>query len=431
MKVAFSTLGCKVNSYETAALEMMFTAEGFRVVDAKDPADVYVINTCTVTNTADAKSRKAIRRAVRQNPEAVVAVIGCYSQLESETVAAIAGVDIIMGTSERAKLLANVKRFLRERTPLNDVKDFAALSSFDPLHVTRFSDNTRAFLKIQDGCNQYCSFCIIPYARGPVRSRPLNDVLKEAKALIAEGYQEIVLSGIHTGGYGTDLEGTSFADLLNAVSSLDGLTRLRISSVEINQLTDEILDLIATRKVFARHLHVPVQSGSDSVLKRMRRRYTIDAFAARLTAVRKRIPDVAITTDVIVGFPGETDDEFAETKATLERLAFAELHVFPYSKRSGTKAAAATDHVHGTVKSWRAGELASLSERLAKRFIASLADDVHQVLFERCNGASCEGHTSHYLRVHVASNQNLENTVHPVKLTTIDYPQSLADFVER
>ncbi len=431
MNVAFTTLGCKVNTYESAALEAMFQDAGFSVVDAKDVADVYIINTCTVTNAADAKSRKAIRRAVRQNPEAVVGVIGCYSQLESEAVAAIEGVDIIMGTSERGRLLDNVNRFLREREPLKEVKDFAALRAFDQLNVSSFSDNTRAFLKIQDGCNQYCSFCIIPYARGPVRSRPMDDVLDEAKRLISAGYQEIVLTGIHTGGYGQDLDETRFYDLLKAMTALEGLVRLRISSIEINQLSDDILDLIATNKVFARHLHIPIQSGSDGVLRRMRRRYSVSAFSDRLKAVRTRLPDVAITTDVIVGFPGETEDEFLETKATLERLAFSELHVFPYSKRSGTKAAAFSNHVHGTVKTLRAGELGALNEMLAKRFAQARLDDVHDVLFERCDGSMCEGHTSHYLRVRVETDKHLENTVCRVKLTKPDYPQSLATFVEK
>ena len=430
MKVAFNTLGCKVNTYETEALERLFKERSFDVVNYKEIADVYVINTCTVTNTADSKSRKAIRQAIKRNPDAIVAVIGCYSQVASEEVAAIEGVDIIMGTSERERLIERVEMFIRDRKQILDVKDMSRYKQFDALNVTSFSENTRAFIKIQDGCNQYCSFCIIPYARGPVRSRPKDEILDEAKTLIDHGYKEIVLTGIHTGGYGSDLKDTSLYDLLHAFTKLSGLKRLRISSIEINQLSDEILRLMSEHSLFARHLHIPLQSGSERVLKDMRRRYTLDEFEEKLKTIRELMPDIAITTDVIVGYPGETDKDFVEIKETLKRFMFSELHVFPYSKRSGTKAAMMKEQVHGTVKSLRVNELLKLNETLANAFIESIKEHPETVLFERCNGEYCTGHTSRYITVKVKTEADLVNAMHRIKVTSVNYPESIAKLID-
>ena len=426
MKIAFHTLGCKVNSYETEALERLFTSRGYTVVNAKELADIYVINTCTVTNTADQKSRKAIRQAIKRNPDAIVAVIGCYSQVSSEDVAAIEGVDIIMGTSERERLVERVEGFMRERKRILDIKEMTRYKQFDALNVTSFSENTRAFVKIQDGCNQYCSFCIIPYARGPVRSRPKEAIIAEAKTLLSNGYKEIVLTGIHTGGYGSDLKEVSFYDLLKELSELDGLKRLRVSSIEINQLSEEIITLMAKNPVFARHLHIPLQSGSDAILQKMKRRYTLAEYRAKIEVIRQAIPSIAITTDIIVGFPGETDDDFNAIKATLSACAFSELHVFPYSKRSGTLAAQSKDQVHGTIKSYRVNELLQLNETLANRYIETLKASTESVLFERCDGESCRGHSSHYVTYKVYTDQDLVNQIHPVKVVKVNYPESIA-----
>ncbi|MFW6285438.1 MAG: tRNA (N(6)-L-threonylcarbamoyladenosine(37)-C(2))-methylthiotransferase MtaB, partial [Bacillota bacterium] len=337
MKVAFETLGCKVNHYESEALKSMFENRGYTLADFNEYADVYVVNTCTVTNQSDAKSRKMIRKAVKRNPEAVVAVIGCYAQLESGTIEAIDGVDIIMGTVNRPRLLEYVEKVLRERKPIKDITETQGLKAFDSLKLDHFEKNTRAFLKIQDGCNQFCSYCIIPFARGPIRSKPLHEVLDEAKHLVRKGYKEIVLSGIHTGGYGTDLEDTSFHDLLASLSEIEGLRRLRISSIEINQLTDPILDLIESKDVFARQLHIPLQHGDDAVLAHMRRRYTVAEYLEKIEAIRRRMPDIAITTDLIVGYPTEDEAAFDSMLETVKKAAFSELHVFPYSRRGGTK----------------------------------------------------------------------------------------------
>ena len=426
MKIAFYTLGCKVNTYETEALERLFIEHGFEIMHAKDFSDIYVINTCTVTNTADQKSRKAIRQAVKRNPDAVVAVIGCYSQVASEDVAAIEGVDIIMGTSERERLLERVQEFLRERKRILDVKDMSRYKKFDALNVTSFSENTRAFIKIQDGCNQYCSFCIIPFARGPIRSRSKDEIIEEARTLVSNGYKEIVLTGIHTGGYGTDLEDVTFYDLLHDLSHLEGLKRLRISSIEINQINDQILQLIKENTVFARHLHIPLQSGSDRILRLMKRRYTLEEYEEKIAKIRQLMPNIAITTDIIVGYPGENEDDFNDIKTSLKRIGFSEMHIFPYSKRSGTKAALVNEQVHGTIKSMRVNELLKLNEHLANAYIDSLSTIPQDVLFERCDGETCRGHSSHYITYKVFTSNDLVNTIQPIKHVKTNYPESIA-----
>ena len=431
MNVAFETLGCKVNHYESEALKAMFEERGYQIVDFSDYSDVYVINTCTVTNQSDAKSRKMIRKAARRNPEAVIAVIGCYAQIDSKTIADIDGVDIVMGTVNRPRLLEYVERFLRERKPIRDISETKGLKAFDALKLDHFEKNTRAFLKIQDGCNQFCSYCIIPFARGPIRSKPKDEVLSEAKDLVDKGYKEIVLSGIHTGGYGSDLEDTSFYDLLKDLSEIEGLLRLRISSIEINQLTEEILDLIKNRPVFARQLHIPLQHGSTEVLRHMRRRYTVDEYKEKITHIREKKPMIAITTDIIVGYPTEDEDAFETMLDTVREVNFSECHVFPYSKRGGTKAAKEKHQVHGAVKSRRVNDLISLGESLAKKYRETLFKKASplEVLVEECKDGVCAGHTSEYIRVQFNGEKSLENTMQRVKLTRADYPVSEGESV--
>ena len=433
MKVAFETLGCKVNHYESEALKSMFEARGYTLAPFSDVADVYVINTCTVTNQSDAKSRKMVRKAVKRNPEAVVAVIGCYSQVDADTVADIDGVDIIMGTSNRPRLLEYVEKVLRERQPIKDITESKGLKAFDALKLDHFEKNTRAFLKIQDGCNQFCSYCIIPFARGPVRSKPMQEVISEAQSLLKKGYKEIVLSGIHTGGYGTDLEDTTFYDLLEALSRLDGLVRLRISSVEINQLTDAILDLIKERPVFARHLHIPLQHGDDGVLEHMRRRYSVAEYMHKIEAIRSRMPSIAITTDLITGYPTEDEKAFEIMLETINAIRFSELHVFPYSRRGGTKAAKEKQQVHGAIKSRRVGDLIALGEQHALEYRRNLKEGGRplEVLFETCEDGYCEGHSSEYVRVRVKTDASLENTMRPVRITKADYPECEGEIIKK
>ena len=428
LRTAFYTLGCKVNHYESEALQTLFKEEGYEIVDFKDYADIYVINTCTVTNASDSKSRKTIRQAVRRNPDAVVAVIGCYAQVDHETIQAIDGVDIIQGTTDRARLLENVKRFLRDRKPIQSIDDLSRYKTFDRLNVTSFEEQTRAFLKIQDGCNEFCSYCIIPFARGRIRSRRKDEVLKEAKSLVASGYKEIVLTGIHTGGYGSDLDDTTFYDLLNEMKDIDGLKRLRISSIEINQLSDKILELMRDNAVFARHLHIPLQHGSDEILSRMRRRYSVQAYLDKLDSIRSTLGDIAITTDIIVGYPGESEAHFEEMKTTIKKAKFAEMHVFPYSKRSGTKAAQSKGHIHGTIKSMRVNELLVLNESLAMSYRHRLkrSQVPMDVLYEHCDGATCKGHTSEYVYVEVNTHSGAPNAMERITLCDEAYPVARA-----
>ncbi|MBO8164121.1 MAG: tRNA (N(6)-L-threonylcarbamoyladenosine(37)-C(2))-methylthiotransferase MtaB [Brevibacillus sp.] len=382
--VAFYTLGCKVNSYETEAIWQLFKAHGYRRADFEsDTADVYVINTCTVTNTGDKKSRQVIRRAIRRNPEAIVAVTGCYAQTSPGEIAAIPGVDIIVGTQGREKLIEYVEQIRAERQPINAVGNIMKAREFEELDVPSFTDRTRASLKIQEGCNNFCTFCIIPWARGLMRSRKPESVLAQARKLVDAGYMEIVLTGIHTGGYGEDLPDYNLAKLLVDLHQVDGLKRIRISSIEASQLTDEVLQVIDQSDKVCRHLHVPLQAGDDDVLKRMRRKYTTAQFYERMLKVREALPGVAITTDVIVGFPGETDEQFQNGYDFIKKIEFAELHVFPYSMRTGTPAARMPDQVPDEIKRERVAKLLELNQELTLAYANRFVGEVLEVIPER------------------------------------------------
>ncbi|QMS85914.1 tRNA (N(6)-L-threonylcarbamoyladenosine(37)-C(2))-methylthiotransferase MtaB [Candidatus Xianfuyuplasma coldseepsis] len=423
MNIAFHTLGCKVNTYETESVWTLFEQAGYTRVKPSEYADVYVINTCTVTNQGDAKSRKVIRQLIKKNPEAIIAVMGCYAQIDPDTIRAIDGVDIIIGTKQRERLVMLVEEYRRKRQQIEEVTDVSRYRVFDETHVTHFTENTRAFLKIQDGCNNFCSYCIIPFARGPVRSRDPKSVLQEAADLVRNGYQEIVLTGIHTGGYGTDLENYSLYQLLQDLIHIEGLNRLRISSIEINELTDDIISLIARSKQFANHLHIPLQSGSDAILQAMRRKYTTAQFQQRIQEIRQKIPNIAITTDVIVGFPGETDDHFLEMKECIKTMAFSELHVFPYSKRNGTKAALLSNQINGVVKSIRVNELLQLNEELATNYIAQ--QEELSVLFETSDDQYTYGHSDTYIYVKTPRNTTLHNQIVTCTVVTKNYKDVL------
>jgi len=426
MKIAFYTLGCKVNTYETESLWELFKERGYDRVDSKEYADVYVINTCTVTNNGDVKSRKAIRQLIKKNPEAIIAVMGCYSQMSPDDIIQIDGVDIVIGTKHREQLVSLVEDFKRKRETISNVTDVSRYRDFDEVNVTNFTENTRAFLKIQDGCNNFCSYCIIPFARGPVRSRPKDSVLQEAMNLVSNGYHEIVLTGIHTGGYGQDLTNYSFFNLLDDLSKVEGLKRIRISSIEINELTEEIIDLISKSDVFAKHLHIPLQSGSDEILKLMRRKYNKQEFKKMIDAIKLKIPNIAITTDVIVGFPEETDEMFEEMYDFIKEIGFSELHVFPYSKRSGTKAALMKNQINGVIKSMRVNRLIELNETLALNYIKSQKENSVGVLFEKSDDKFTYGHSDSYIYIMVDKDESLHNTITDVILESIDYKHTYA-----
>ena len=400
--VAFLTLGCKVNTYESEAMLKLFHQAGYEAVDFKDKADVYVINTCTVTNTGDSKSRQMIRKAIRQNEKAIVCVVGCYSQVASEEVVSIEGVGVVLGTQFRNQIVDFVNEYKTTQKPVIKVADVMKLSRFEDLDIDEFTRNTRAFLKIQDGCNNFCTYCIIPYARGQIRSRTPESVLKQAQSLVDHGFVEIVLTGIHTAGYGQDFENYSFYDLLvDLTTKIKGLKRLRISSIEMSQITQEIIDLIAMSPIIVDHLHIPIQSGCDATLKRMNRHYTTAEFSDKLRDLKEKLPSLSVTTDVIVGFPGETEEEFQQTYQWIEKMHFNQLHVFPYSIRKGTPAARMKDQIDGHVKHDRVKSLMDLSQRLQSEFASYQIGKTLEVLIEERHGERMVGHASNYLKVHV------------------------------
>ncbi len=424
MRIAFTTIGCKVNLYESEALKSLFSARNHAIVADDEFADVYVVNSCAVTVTSAKKSRQAVRKVLRRNPEAVVAVVGCYSQLEKEVFEAITGVDIIMGTVNRTRLIDHVEKITKERERITDIEDVTRQKTFDRLGVTSFMERTRAFLKIQDGCDNFCSFCIIPFARGRIRSRPEEEIVLEAKRLTENGYKEIVLTGIHTGAYGRDREGVSLPELIERLVRLPLLERIRISSLEIAEIDDRLLFLLRHEAKLAPHLHIPLQHGADSVLKRMNRRYDVATFKHMVEKVRAALPTVAITTDVIAGYPGETEAEFRQMRATIEEIGFSELHVFPFSPRPLTKAAKAKGKVADEVKKARVKELIKLNEELAKAYRERLLKEKKELklLLETCDGATCTGHTGEYVRVRIPSQKAEVNTCLSIRLTAAGYP---------
>ncbi|ADC50726.1 RNA modification enzyme, MiaB family [Alkalihalophilus pseudofirmus OF4] len=432
--VAFHTLGCKVNHYETEAIWQLFKQEGYEKVEYEQTSDVYVINTCTVTNTGDKKSRQVIRRAIRKNPDAVICVTGCYAQTSPAEIMAIPGVDIVVGTQDRTKMIGYIEQFKKEREPINGVGNIMKSRVYEELDVPAFTDRTRASLKIQEGCNNFCTFCIIPWARGLMRSRDPKDVIKQATQLVEAGYKEIVLTGIHTGGYGEDLKDYSLARLLEDLEQVDGLKRIRISSIEASQLTDEVIEVIDRSEKVVRHLHIPLQSGSNTVLKRMRRKYTMEFFAERLDRLKEVLPGLAVTSDVIVGFPGETEEEFQETFDFIAKHKFSELHVFPYSKRTGTPAARMDDQIDEEVKNERVHRLIELSNQLAKEYASQFEGEVLEVIPEERDKENPEsglyiGYTDNYLKVKVKATDEMIGKIVKVKIAKAGYPYNKGEFV--
>ncbi|QBK26283.1 tRNA (N(6)-L-threonylcarbamoyladenosine(37)-C(2))-methylthiotransferase MtaB [Ureibacillus thermophilus] len=432
--VAFHTLGCKVNHYETEAIWQLFKEHGYERVDFEEQADVYVINTCTVTNTGDKKSRQVIRRAIRKNPDAVICVTGCYAQTSPAEILEIPGVDIVVGTQDRAKMLEYIEQYRKERQPINAVRNIMKNRVFEEMDVPYFTDRTRASLKIQEGCNNFCTFCIIPWARGLMRSRDPQAVIKQAQVLVDAGYLEIVLTGIHTGGYGQDFKDYNLAMLLRDIeANVKGIKRLRISSIEASQLTDEVIDVLRNSNIIVNHLHIPLQSGSNTVLKRMRRKYTMEFFAERLNKLKEALPNLAITSDIIVGFPGETEEEFMETYNFVKEHKFAELHVFPYSKRTGTPAARMENQVDEEVKNERVHRLITLNDQLAKEYASRFEGEVLEVIPEEhvkeIGPNMLAGYTDNYLRVVFEGSSDLIGKLVKVKITKAGYPYNEGQFV--
>ena len=399
MRYKIISLGCKVNSYECSALASLFKSRGY-IEDNKNP-DIVVINTCSVTATADQKSRQHIRKMMNNYPYAICVVMGCYSQGNKDYIVNEIKPHIVVGTSHRDEIPDLIEQYLLDKKPIYKVDDNPRLFKYEEMGVTSFSENVRAYLKIQDGCDNFCTYCLIPYRRGKMRSRQKANVIEEAKYLISQGYQEIVLTGIHVGGYGQDLIDTSFSDLVKSLIELDNIASLRISSIEESEIDDELISMVINSPVLAKHLHIPLQSGSDTVLQRMNRKYTKEQFINKLQRIRKEIPDIALSTDVIVGFPGETDEEFNETVDTIKKCDFNMLHVFPFSAREGTGAYLMKDQVDPRVKKERARILLELSKELWDRYVEKFINKEIEVLIEKNDGDSSFGHTNNYIDVKI------------------------------
>ncbi len=368
-KVAFYTLGCKVNQYETEAMLELFEKEGYEKAETEDYADVYVINTCTVTHMSDRKSRQYIRRMKKKNPDAIIAVVGCYSQVSPEEILSIDEVNLVMGTNDRKKIVEEVKKIDASRK-VSTVDDIMKVKAFEEIEINKTNGKTRAFMKIQDGCDRYCSYCIIPYARGRVRSRDLESIVKEVENLASNGYKEVVLTGIHVASYGKDIKDSDIKllDVIKQINDIEGIERIRLSSVEPILFTDEFVEAVSTMDKVCPHYHLSLQSGCDETLKRMKRRYTTEEYKAIVDRLRAAIPNVSITTDVIVGFPGETNEEFDKTYEFLKDIELTHMHVFKYSPRKGTPAATMENQVDPSTKHDRSEKLLQLNEENFNKF---------------------------------------------------------------
>lgn len=419
LKVAFYTLGCKVNQYETEAMEELFERKGYEIVGEDEIADIYVINTCTVTNLSERKSRQFISRAKKKNRDALIAVVGCYPQVAPEEVAKIEGVDVIVGTTDRNKIVELCEKAIANKEKINVVRNIRTQKEFESINIKEVKSKTRAYIKIQDGCNQFCSYCIIPYARGPIRSRDLDDIIKEANNLADAGFKEIVLTGIHIASYGKDKRDISLIDVLEEVGKIDKIQRIRLSSIEPTLINREFMERVVKIGKVCDHFHLSLQSGSPTVLKRMNRKYTPRQYKEIVNIIRDFMPNAGITTDIIVGFPGETEEEFNETYNFVREIGFSRIHVFKYSPRRGTPAAKFENQVDGNVKNIRSDKLISLGEELMKEFHSKFIGSTLFVLFEEKSKKDkdyIEGYTTNYIRVKAKKDLQLIGEIVDVRI---------------
>ena len=417
-KAASFALGCKVNQYESEAIAELFQEKGYEIVGIDEEADVYVINTCTVTNFGDKKSRQLIRKVKRQNENAIVCVVGCYAQTAPQELEKVEGVNLVLGTKDRAQIVEMVENYKVENGVESHVSDIMKERLFEPLSIQKLANRTRAYLKIQDGCSQFCSYCIIPYARGPIRSRDPQDVLAEVKRLAENGFKEVVLTGIHVASYGKDRRDTSLIEILRQVHEVEGIDRIRFSSIEPNVVTEEFAQAIADMPKVCDHFHLSLQSGCDKTLKEMNRKYDTEKYRQAAATLRKYLPEVALTTDIIAGFPGETEEDFQASYDFAKEIGFAKIHAFPYSPKKGTPAAARKDQLLNAVKADRSHRLIELSDKIADDFIQAYVGKEVEVLFERAIGEGVyEGHTTNYIKVKATSEKDLTNIIAKTKIT--------------
>ena len=420
-KVALHNLGCKVNAYETEAMQEMLEHAGYEIVPFQEGADIYVINTCTVTNIADRKSRQMLHRARKMNPDAVVVAAGCYVQAQAEKQVIDPCIDIVLGNNKKQDLLTALQAYEEAHGDLREVIDINHTKEYENLHLTKQGENTRAYIKVQDGCNQFCSYCIIPYARGRVRSRAKEDVVAEVTDLAKNGYQEVVLTGIHLSSYGIDFENEdNLLSLIRAVHEIEGIKRIRLGSLEPRIITEEFVQAIAALPKMCPHFHLSLQSGCNETLKRMNRRYTSEEFYEKCEILRKYFEKPALTTDVIVGFPQETEEEFETTYEFLKKICFYETHIFKYSKREGTKAAVMQGQIPEQIKAKRSARLIELGEKNRRAYEESFLGKTVEVLVEEksdVNGKEMwTGHTKEYMKIALESEKNLQNCILNVQI---------------
>jgi len=415
-KVAFYTLGCKVNQYETNAIAQNFIEKGYEKVEFEEKADIYVINTCSVTNMADKKSRQIIRQAKTHNKDAVVVATGCYAQVNKEELEKIEELDIIVGNSDKANIVEIVEQYTSKYQQVGKIEEE---KEFQDYGVVTYTEKTRAVIKVQDGCNNFCSYCIIPYAKGRVRSRKPESVVKEIKEIVETGIKEVVITGIHVASYGKDFaDGTRLIDLLEKINKIEGLKRIRLGSLEPNLITEEFVERLKNVDKICDHFHLSLQSGCNETLKRMNRKYTTEEFEKGVILLRNMFPNVALTTDIIVGFPGETDEEFNTTYEFLKKIKFSKMHVFKYSPRKGTVAAKMKEQISPNIKEERSNKLIKLSNENEIDFIKKYIGKELEVLFEsETPDGYIEGHTTNYINVK-AKGEGLENTIKTVKVST-------------
>ena len=421
MKVKFLTLGCKTNQYESNSMEQSFISHGYEITDTLDDADIYVVNTCSVTNVAERKSRQMLRRAKDKNKDIIVVACGCYAQVAKNELETLPEIDIVLGTNEKNNIIDAVEDFIKNKNKISLTSDVLHQEEYQEFGTTTYTELTRAVIKIQDGCDRFCTYCIIPYARGKVRSRKKEEIIKEIEANVKNGIQEVVLTGIHIASYGKDFEEEyGLIDLLEDINKIEDLKRIRFGSIEPKYMTEDVVERLKKLDKLCDHFHLSLQSGSNDTLKRMNRRYTTEEFKESVNLLRNAFKNVALTTDVIVGFPGETEEEFNETYNFLKVINFYEMHVFKYSPRRGTAAEKMPNQVDGEIKEERSKKLLELSRNNELAFNQKYLGQEVEVLFEEREGKYFKGHTTNYILVYKETDEDLENKMLKVTIEKLD-----------
>lgn len=430
-RAAFCSLGCKVNQYETNAMIQTFLSHGYEIVEFDEIADVYIVNTCTVTSIADRKSRQMLRRAKELNKESIVVACGCYAQVATDDLNKMQEVDLVVGNNEKKDIFEIVTKYMDEKYKEDYVSDVMYKEEYVEFGPTTYTEKTRAVIKVQDGCDRFCSYCLIPFARGHIRSRAIGNVIEEVKKIVDKGFKEVVITGIHIASYGRDFkDGTSLIDLLEKINEIDGLQRIRLGSIEPIIMTEDFIDRLSKLEKICDHFHLSLQSGCTETLKRMNRRYTAEEFLFATERLRAKFPNAALTTDIIVGFPGETEEEFEETYDFLKKIKFYRMHVFKYSPRKGTKAAVMPNQIDGKTKEVRSKKLIELSQNNELEYNESHISDEVEVLFEEREGDYYKGHTKNYILVKYKTEDELENCILKLKVVSANKDYLIAEQID-